>query len=309
MIDIKENISLKNFNTFNVGGKAKYFVKVDNHDDLVQALKWAKDKKLPVYIFGGGSNLLISDDGYHGLIIQIASKKIVVNDQEVICDAGALLQDLINTAIDHSLNGICKLSGIPGSVGGAVRGNAGAFGTEIKDVLQETTILNKQTYEIKKLSNDDCNFSYRHSFFKDNPEWVILAATFKLTIGQKHELLKKSQNTLDQRNKKQIQDIKSAGSTFINPTITDQKIIEEFEKESGTKSRGNRVPAGWLLDKVGLRGHKIGGAATSPMHPNYFINTNNATSADIVKLIELSKKKVKEKFNIDLQEELQYLGF
>lgn len=308
MLQIQNNIELKPLTTFKIGGPADYFISVTNQAELAEAITWAQEKKQPVFFFGGGSNVLIHDNGFRGVVIHITADDLKVSETEINCAVGTKLLTLVTTAAEHGLSGLQNLTGIPGTVGGAIRGNAGAFGVEIKDVIKEVTAFHRETGEVRVFSTAECAFEYRQSFFKSHPEWIVWSGRFELTPGDVKTITVEGAEILAQRNRKQIQDIKSAGSCFVNPVV-DEKLREQFETEKGVQSHGGRVPAGWLIDKAGLRGTKVGDAMSSEMHPNYILNAGNATSADVISLIQQIKQTVKEKFGIELHEEIQYLGF
>ncbi len=304
MLDIKKGIKLEQYTTFNIGGTAEYFVEVNNENQLREALDFARGKQLPFFVFSGGSNLLFSDNVFNGLIIRIISKDIKVYKDKLIIDAGVKLIDTISFAVNNNLTGMENMYGIPGSVGGAVRGNAGAFGTEIKDVLFKARALNVQTGEVRDFNNKECQFDYRSSFFKLNPQWLVLNVVFKLDkVANSQKIKNKCIEILTERKKRHIQDVACAGSFFKNPLGT-QEVIAEFEAEKGVESRGGKVPAGWLIDKCGLKGTQVGGAQCSFQQANYIVNTGNATQKDVLELRDIIKSNVKDKFNINLEEEV-----
>ena len=202
------------------------------------------------------------------------------------------------------LSGFENLYGIPGSVAGAIRGNAGAFGVEIKDKLKRVWVFDVESGEIKEFKKKDLNFAYRHSFFKDNLQYFILRAEFEFKKGKAQEIQKQMNHILQERNKRQLQNIKSAGSFFKNP-VAPKAVIDMFEKEKNTKSKEGRVPAGWLIDKLGLKGKRIGGAMISETSANYIINTGYAGSSDVIELSRFVKDRVRKEFNVDMQEEVQ----
>lgn len=307
MISIQNNFSLKELTTFNIGGIADYFISASNPEELNEALSWVRERNQKVFILGGGSNLLVSDLGFRGTVIQYINKSISIDNKIIHVASGCTLLELVNSAATSSLSGLQNLTGIPGTVGGAVRGNAGAFGVEIKDIVSEVIALHRLTGELKTFNLQSCGFGYRDSYFKSHSEWIILEATLNLTVGDRGEILADGASILAQRNAKQIQNIQSAGSTFINPVVGDE-LKKQFEMEKNTVSHEGRVPAGWLIEKAGIGGIHVGDVKSSEMHPNYFINTGKATSINVKELIELIKTMVYEKFGVELKEEIQYVG-
>ncbi|MFH0804945.1 MAG: UDP-N-acetylmuramate dehydrogenase [Patescibacteria group bacterium] len=308
MLDVQKNVPLRDFTTFRIGGPAHFFIPVASQDELLEALGWARQHP-PLFILGGGSNLLVADRGFFGTIIRPLMTDLKVSGTTVHCGAGATLLELTKAAGERGLRGLAKLTGIPGSVGGAVRGNAGAFGTEIKDFLATVVAVDARTGTTRQFSTTECEFGYRDSFFKRIPGWVVTEVSFKLQPGNRDELLREATETVAERNRRQIQDVWSAGSCFMNPTVTNPALRHQFESESGSPSRQNRIPAGWLIDHAGLRGTRVGGAEISHQHPNYIVNTGTATAADVAALINLAKVTVAEKFSVELHEEIQYVGF
>ncbi len=310
-IKVRENINLAEYTTFNIGGKASHFVSVRGEDELRQAFAYAGEKQLKFCILAGGSNILFSDDGFDGLVINIIGDAVTFYNGRVIADAGASLTGTIRKSGGTGLTGWESMCGIPGSVGGAVRGNAGAFGTEIKDVLGKVRAMNIKTGEVRDFNNKECEFEYRSSYFKTHPEWVVLTTVFNLEAGLPSGVnlevgpLKKCDEIIKEREGRHLQDVACAGSFFKNPICSKHpEVIRQFEEDKGVKSNGGKVPAGWLIDKCGLKGTTIGGAVCSKQHPNYLINSGCATAEDVLKLGDLIKDKVKEKFGINLEEEV-----
>jgi UDP-N-acetylmuramate dehydrogenase len=300
MLDIKENVPLAPLTTFQIGGSARYFADVVTEDDLRAAVLWARSKTMPLVVLAGGSNVLIADDGLDALVVHIASDKGFFEGIRLVADAGCNLLDLIKKASALGLGGWESLAGIPGTVGGAARGNAGAFGTEMKDVLVSLTAFNSVSMEARQFTNTECNFSYRHSFFKDNPEWIITRVTVELKKVAPGDSVALIDNTIIERERRHLQNVQAAGSYFTNP-VAPLEVQRLFEVEKKAKSREGRVPAGWLIEKVGMKGAKVGGAIASEQHPNYLVNT--ATADDVQELAKQIKQKVKEQFSVQLTEE------
>lgn len=306
MIRIRENVPLAQLTTFEIGGAARYFVDVHSEDELHEALAYARSHSLRHVILAGGSNVLVPDEGLDALIIHIVSADHSFAGAELAADAGCSLLSLIREAGKRGLGGWEKLAGIPGSIGGAIRGNAGAFGTEIKDVAVKVRAIDNETGDAREFGNDVCDFSYRHSFFKDNPEWVITRIIVELTHKSDLWVLDEVEKTIAEREKRHLQNVRAAGSYFMNP-VASQNLVEMFEKEKGVKSRENRVPAGWLIEKAGMKGATVGGAIASLQHPNYIVNQGSATAEDVRALAEKVRNAVETQFNTKLQEEAAIL--
>lgn len=308
-INIQENISIAPYTTFKIGGNARWFANVSNAEHIQEALFWAKEKQTKVFLLGGGSNILVSDNGFDGLVIRMEEGVPLVEGSKITAFSGSILKSVVILAKDRSLGGMEYLYGIPGSVGGAVRGNAGAFGVEIKDVVSSVKVIERQSLEIITLTNTQCHFSYRSSVFKERGDMVVVEAVFSLKEGKKEELELRMEETDSKRNARQNQSAQCAGSFFVNPVVSNEALRKEFEKETGAISRENKVPAGWLIDRVGLRGKRIGGAMVSETHPNYILNAGGASASDVVMLMSYIKQQVRDKLGVELAQEVEFVGF
>jgi len=286
---VKKNVSLKNYTTFRIGGKAKYFFTAKTKEDLIKAVVSAKKLKMPFFILGKGSNLLISDKGFKGLVVNLKNTKYKISNGRVYVEAGLSLGKLLNLSIEKGLTGLEWSAGIPGTVGGAIYGNAGwpSSKKNISSVITNVEVFNAKTGKVKVLKNKDCCFGYRQSVFKKNKNLIILSAFLKLKKGERKNI-EKEINDIVKKRKKKIPAGFSAGSVFKNPS---------------------NFSAGELIEKCGLKGKKIGNAKISEKHANFIVNLGRARAEDVKKLINLAKKSVKNKFKINLEEEIQYLGF
>ena len=304
-MEIQKNTSLAPLTTFNIGGEVTEYISVATKEELKEALEYAHKAGVPFFILAGGSNVLIADSGFQGLCIhlQLRENEIEESEMKATAECGVNLMDFIHATCVKGLTGMESMYGIPGSVGGAVRGNAGAFGTEVKDVLQTATALHSKTLEVREFSVKECQFSYRNSFFKENKDWIITSATFKLASAEPKDCLERAEATLALRNERQIQDIQSAGSFFMNPEAS-KEVQKLFEEDKGVAARENRVPAGWLIDKSGYKGVCEGAACTGERSSNYVINTGSATADEVRTLTRKMHKAVQEKFGIELHEEV-----
>lgn len=309
MLAIQENVSLAPFTTFKIGGVARYFIVAHTQEDVVDALRCAKHREVPFFILGGGSNVVFADTGFDGLVIKLENHDIVFDGLKVTAGVGALLSDLVRTSGQQGLSGMELMAGIPGTVGGAVRGNAGAFGVEIGSLVTSVTYVDTKTMQVYEIGRDACDFAYRQSIFKRNPHFIILAVTLTLTVGDAAYIHTIAEETIAKREAKHPQHIACAGSFFMNPIVHDKDLLEEFAQETGVSSRDGKLPAGWLIDHAGLRGKKIGGAQVSEIHPNYIINTGNATAEDIIILASIIKQRVRTQLGVQLNEEPQLVGF
>jgi UDP-N-acetylmuramate dehydrogenase len=282
----QKNVSLKNYTTFKIGGRAKYFFIAKTKEDLIGAITTAKKIKLPFSVLGGGSNVLVSDKGFKGLVIKIENCKLKIKNCKVNVDAGVLLGKLVSAATGSGLTGLEWAAGIPGTVGGAVFGNAGAFQKSMKNVVKKVEVFDAKELRIENYELRDCRFGHRDSFFKRNKNLIILSVVLKLKKGRKSEIKKKIKEYLNYRKETHPLNYPSAGSVFKNP---------------------KGFSAGELIEKCGLKGKKIGQVQISEKHANFIVNLGNARAKDVKKLINLAKKEVKKKFKINLEEEIQFL--
>ncbi|MEN9412930.1 MAG: hypothetical protein RLZZ342_17 [Candidatus Parcubacteria bacterium] len=306
-MQIQENVLLAPHTTFQIGGTAAYFVEVTTEDELREALAWAREKKVPFALLGGGSNVLASDEGFDGLVIHIVSNSMRQDSDLLTLDAGRNLLHSIRDAAQAGLGGWEKLAGIPGTVGGAARGNAGAFGAEMKDFVTKIRALNTETGEINEFSNAECAFGYRQSYFKHHPQWAIVLVEVRLSAVESSTALAAIETTITEREKRHLQNVRAAGSYFMNP-VAPAHIVALFEQEKGVQSRENRVPAGWLIEKAGFKGAMFGGAQASMQHPNYLVNASGeATAAEVLELADTIKEAVREQFGVELHEEAAFL--
>src|SRR3989344_1335286 len=276
-MNVGENVPLAPLTTFEIGGSAKYMVKARKDDDIHEAIQWAKDKGVRLVVLAGGSNVLVPDGGLDALVVRLVGNLYSVSDGTVDAWAGTNLLELIRALGAQGDGGWEELAGIPGTIGGAIRGNAGAFGPEIKDFVTSVRALNAKTSDVRDFTNAECDFSYRHSFFKDHPEWIILRVQVRLAQADSAVLKSLAEETIAERERRHLQNVRAAGSFFMNPKAP-RDIIAMFEKEKQTKSREGRVPAGWLIEKAGMKGASAGGAIAPLQHPNYIVNQRGATS-------------------------------
>lgn len=304
-MNIEKNYSLADETTFKVGGPAEFFVAVDNKKQLETAAKEARKKETPITILGGGSNVIISSKGIKGLVIKIRSGEITLLDDNLLqVGAGVSLPRLSRFAMDNSFKGLEWALGVPGTAGGAIYGNAGAFNQSISEFVEEVEVLRGLKTEV--ISSNDLEFGYRMSTFKRD-DLIILSASLRLKNGDYEEIKKKTEKYLAYRDDNHPLDMPCAGSIFKNPTGVSEDLFNDYPELEEFKERGS-IPAGYLIEKVGLKGTKKGGAMISKKHANFIVNADKASSEDIINLIKKAKKKVKEKFGVDLEEEVRYIN-
>ena len=278
-----ENHPLARYGTYQIGGPADFFVEAQSTDEVLEALAWAEERDMPVFIFGGGSNLLFDDEGYRGLVIRVRSTGLEVRGEEVHADSGVVMAKVVLASAEAGLTGLEAWNGLPGAVGGAVIGNAGCFGVETKDVLKEAEVY-LPGEGVKTLRADEMGYAYRWSRFKKE-QGVVLSAVFLLKHGEPAEIGEKMKEIARSRIQKQPPG-SSTGSFFKNPT-------------------GDH--AGRLIEACGLKGKQVGRAQISPAHANFFLNLGGATSADILELGKLAQEEVAKQFGIQLEQEVVYV--
>ncbi len=314
MLKIQKNIILTPMTTFKIGGPAQYFVKVNSEEKLLEAVKYAQEKNWAIFILGGGSNILISDKGFAGLVIKMSESTEKKNTIKLLeankieCWAGNSLAQMVNFSLNRELSGFEWAVGIPGSVGGALRGNAGAYGNCIADRVVEIKVLDKITKKIKIFKKTDCHFGYRESIFKKEKRFIILNVLLKMEKGEKKRIKEKAKEIIQKRQERLPSEF-SAGSFFQNPTVNNKKLIKQFEEEQKVKVRNNKIPAGWLIETVGLKGKKIGGVQVSEKHANFIVNNGQGKAEEIIMLASLIKMKVRDELGVQLKEEVLYIGF
>lgn len=285
--EVLENVDLKKYNTYRIGGKAHYLVKPYNIESLELLINYLNNNNIKYLVIGNGSNIILPDEDYDGVIILLSNlNKCIINKDEVYVEAGEMLNVFVMNIVNNNLGGIENLCGIPGTLGGAIVQNAGCYGTNISDKLISVSYLeNGKVFEIK---NSECNFSYRDSIFKSNKNKIILSAKFKFNFKNKDEMLSIIKENNQKRKNSQPLEYSNAGSVFRNPV---------------------NLSSGKLIDEAGLKGYNINDAYISSKHANFIINKGNATSKDIIDLINYIKKVILEKYNIELileQEIIKY---
>ena len=283
------NESMKKHTTFGIGGEADCYIMPQTKDELKNILKYSSKNKINIFFMGSGSNLLVSDDGYRGIVISLKKtfKKLkILEDATIIVESGVMLGSMVSKATRKGIKGMESLIGVPGTVGGALYMNAGAYNHEISNYFHSAVFLNQKGSEIKYTKND-IDFGYRYSSFPKNE--ILTEAIFKYSIGDPDIILKNKKTASQNRRKSQPLKYRSAGSIFKNPS--------------------KDYPAGYLIDQSGLKGVSSGNAQISRKHANFIINKGNATANNVIELIKIAKDEVLKKFNIKLELEIKLLGF
>lgn len=299
---LKEHVTLRDFTSMKVGGVADYFLDAASTEDLISAVMAAREDKIPFFIMGWGSNILMSDYGYPGLIIRNKSHNIsfLPDKSQIICDSGIDLSRLILYAVNNNLGGMEKLYGIPGSVGGAVYGNAGAYQVEITDFIKSITLLSSDNKVVNK-KKDWLEARYRSTRLKrnDKDKYVILTVKFQLAHNKREQILERISKIKDERNSRFGSLGPSCGSIFRNPNAGKKYLSVEIAKKNS---------AGYLLEKVGAKKIRFGDAGIFSKHANVIENKGRATSTDIRLLIEKLRDEVRKDSGIELEEEIEYVG-
>ena len=286
MIKVIQAEVLAPYTTFKIGGPAKFFVIVKKEEEMLEALKWAKDNKEKYLILGKGANILVSDKGYDGLVIKNEMKSLDCRDGVTICQSGLLVNEMMAECTKKGISGLEFMAGIPSTIGGAIVGNAGGLKKSIGDYIKLIRVIDKNL-QAKELTKEQCQFGYRRSIFQKG-EYVILAVTFNLESGNTEKIVESVQNIIHKKNKIQPLEYPSAGCAFKNP---------------------DGMSAGQIIDELGLKGKTMGGAKISEKHANYIINTGYAKAEDVVMMISYIKQQARDKKGIQLQEEIKYIGF
>ena len=289
----KENMlfkePMKKHTAFKIGGPADTFIKVDSIEDLKEILKLSKNNNIPINIIGNGSNLLVTDKGIRGIVLKIDLKNLEIKEKdnkiEIVADSGVPLGLLAQKLLKEEITGFEELSGIPGTIGGAVIMNAGAHGKELKDILKKVTAMDYNG-NIHEFTNEECLFSYRNSRFQKE-KYIILQATLELEKGNSTEIKEKMDEYMQFRKEKQPIEYPNAGSTF---------------------KRGKDFVTAKLIDEAGLKGYKVGGAQVSKKHAGFIVNVDNATAKDVIELTDYIKEKIEEKFGKKINLEIQIIG-
>ncbi|MBT3538906.1 UDP-N-acetylmuramate dehydrogenase [Candidatus Parcubacteria bacterium] len=299
---VKLKESLAKHTTFKIGGPAKYFVIVEDVAKLSELLKYLDAQGIPYVVIGGGSNMLVSDDGFDGVIIRIKGGGVKVKSDVIEAGAGCTTVQVAQESIKAGLTGFEWGVGVPGTIGGAVRGNAGAMGGDMNKVIEKVEVY--QDGEVVEYSNEESSFKYRDSIFKHNGG-IILRVWLKLEKGENRDLQKQAITNIQYRNQTQPHGHASSGCTFKNVEIREDsnfkiKIPQDF-LEKGI------ISAGWLIDQCNIKGYTAGNAQVSEKHGNFIVNLGGATANDVLSIIDHVKGEVYNTFGINLQEEIQII--
>lgn len=282
---LEEDVSLKDYNTYKINSYAKYLIRPYSIEDLIKLLKYLKENNFKYFILGNGSNVILSDNKFDGVIIKLDYlNEVKIKGLEVYVEAGVMINSFSLEMINNNLKGLEWATGIPGTIGGGIVGNAGAYNACIFDYIKEITFLDEFFY-VKTLTKDEIDYGYRYSMFK-NSKNIILSCVLELKEGTKEGSMELVKDRLKRRMESQPLEYPSAGSVFRNP---------------------EDIPAGKIIEDLGFKGKNVGGAYVSEKHANFIINKKNATSSDIIKLIDEISGAVKKEYGIDLHLEQEII--
>jgi UDP-N-acetylmuramate dehydrogenase len=304
-VNVSTQVLLARLTRFGIGGPADIFVETESAESFMAALAIAHESGLPHVVLGGGTNLIVSDDGYRGIVLRFVAKRILAAGNRVSVDSGAVLQDLVDFSIARGLRGLETLAGIPGWVGGAVYGNAGAYGHSISERIIKVRALSGGKLRI--FTNQDCRFRYRESAFKDNKDWIILSTELALDLEDASALRKTADGIMATRNEKFPPTMRCAGSIFKNFLVTDlpPHVVAQVPERV---IREGKIPAAWFLEQVGAKGTRVGDIQVASYHANLVYNDGAGAARDLCTLIHDLKHRVRARFGIEVEEEVQYVG-
>lgn len=313
---VKLKESMTKHTTFKIGGPVDFFIEVNDIEKLVELLTYLDGEGVPYVILGGGSNMLALDEEYHGVVIHIIDTGYVIRDTCIEANAGCNTVTMAHESVKAGLTGFEWGVGVPGTIGGAVRGNAGAMGSSMMDNVEKV-----QAYidgEVVDLSNEECEFGYRSSRFKSKGG-VVLKVFLRLTPATNKEGMKQAIQYLQYRNKTQPQGFASTGCIFQNADVSGDseqgtmnkeqllKCFDENDEKIQQFLRVGKISAGWLVEQVGMKGAQVGQAKVSDVHGNFIVNLGGATAEDVEQLIAKIKEKVYDTYGIELEEEIAFI--
>ena len=303
---VERDAPLSQYTRFGLGGPAALLADASTETAFLSAWQVIKKAGVPLEVIGGGSNLVCADGGYDGVILRYSASSLVADGQRVTADAGAVLQDLVDFTIAHGLSGLHTMTGIPGWVGGAVYGNAGAYGRSIDLSVSSVRFFDGST--VREFSNEQCRFRYRDSTFKDNKGWIVFSTVLQLMHGGAAELKAKADEILVIRNAKYPPTMKCAGSIFKN-LLFDQLPPHVQSQVDPKVVREGKVPSAYFLEQAGAKGLRSGDIHVADYHANLIYNAGAGTARQVREVIDDLKARVRSQFGFDVEEEVQYVGF
>ena len=305
-VTLLRDVPLSQYTRFGIGGPADFYIETADPVSFAKALAIVRESGIESVVIGGGTNLIVADEGFRGVCLKLVSDRIRADGLRVEVECGATLQALVDFTVSRGLAGLQTMTGIPGSVGAAVYGNAGAYGHSIQERVRVVRFLDGET--VREFNNAECEFHYRESIFKSNKQWVILSATLEMEAGDAAVLRETADRILTTRNRKYPPTMKCAGSIFKNFLLS-QLPPEVVAEIPGSVVIEGKVPSAWFLEQVGAKGMKRGGIEVADYHANLIYNAGGGTARDLVAIVDELKRRVRERWEISLEEEVQYVGF
>ena len=306
---VKEKELIKQYTSLKIGGPARYYYEADSSENLIKSVETARELNLAYFILGGGSNILVADSGFNGLVIHAANRNFRLHGEKFYVEAGVFCPEIAKESVNDGFTGLEWMAAIPGTIGGAVYGNAGCFGYSMKDCVSKVDVFRNR--EKKRLLKKECQFAYRSSIFQRTKD-LILSAELTVTPGNKKKSLEKIKQYLEQKKQTQPLGEPSTGSVFKNFKIKNEKDIEILKRHAKIPEeyiKNGILPAGWLLDQVGAKGMNIGGIEVSDKHANFIINRGSGTADQYIQLMSKLKMLVRDELGIQLVEEIEFIGF
>jgi UDP-N-acetylmuramate dehydrogenase len=304
-LTVIEEAPLSDYTRFGLGGRAEVLVETGSPKSFLAAIHVVRPSLCPSVVIGAGTNLIVSDTGFRGVVLRFTGSRITVSDATLRAEAGAVLQKVVDLSIARGLSGIDCMTGIPGWVGGAIYGNAGAYGQSIDERVRLVEFADGEI--VRRFGNSQCEFSYRESVFKRHKNWIILAVELELSPGDASELSRAAAGIRATRDAKYPPKMKCAGSIFKNCLFASLPAEAQAQVPE-TLVRSGKVPSAWFLEQAGAKGMQRGDIKVAPYHANLIYNGGSGTAADLVALIRQLKAMVADRFHFELQEEVQYVG-
>ena len=305
-LQVSTCVPLSRYTRFGIGGPADIYAESSDVEAFIAAMAIARESGLAFVVIGGGTNLIVSDAGFRGVVLRFVAERLMAAGNRVVSDAGAVLQDLVDFVIDRGLKGLETLAGIPGSVGAAVYGNAGAYGHSISERVHKVRFLDGG--QVRVFDREECEFQYRESIFKDHKEWIILSTELILEPSDAAVLQKTAGDILKVRNEKFPPTMKCAGSIFKNFLLAELPASVAAEVPAPVIREG-KVPAAYFLEQVGAKGMVNGDIHIAGYHANLIYNGGKGTARELCEVIGDLKTRVRQRFGIEVEEEVQYVGF
>jgi len=305
-VSVSEGVALSRHTRFGIGGPAAVFLEAVDEEAFTEAFRMAQSSGAAYSVIGDGTNLIVSDEGFDGIVLRQAAKAIYHEGATVRAQAGAQLQALVDYCIDHGLQGLETMTGIPGSVGAAVYGNAGAYGHSIDERVRRVRVLDG--WPIRSLRASECRFRYRESVFKEHKDWIILDVELVMTPAYAAELHQTADEIFKIRLAKYPPTMKCAGSIFKNLILAElpESVREQIPERV---VREGKAPSAYFLEQVGAKGMRNGGIHVADYHANLIYNAGDGTARELCELIGELKSRVRNQFGLELEEEVQYVGF